>query len=150
MFWVIYYCITLLADAASLFIFGKYLSISAISLVPVCLIVLSAFQAIYFKKEKSDDGFSTAYGSELSPKEEMYLLSYASKTLLAGIPLLMPFIFFFPNIIKVLSLLVYIASFAAGGVYYRIKNKHKLQSYTLEEKRQLQEQIKKEEQGKWK
>ncbi len=150
MFWVIYYCITLLANIALLFIFGKHLSISAISLVPVCLIAISAFQAMYFKKEKTDDGFSTAYDSGFTHKEENTLMRYASYSLLATIPLLVPFVFFFGTFVKIFSVFVYIAGFAFGLVLYRIKHNSQLRHRIDEETKRLNEQNKREKEGKYK
>lgn len=150
MFWVVYYCLALLANIALLFIFGKHLSISAISLVPVFLIALSAFQAVYFKKEKTDDGFSTAYGSGFTHKEESMLMRYASYSLLATIPLLVPFVFFFGTFIKTLSVFVYIGGFAFGLVLYRIKHNSQLKRRIDEETKRRNEQNKRENEGEYK
>lgn len=144
-----YICIALFLNGISAFAFYKHLHISALSLVPVALMAVMFFQAIYYKKGKTDSDFSTAYGSGFNNKEQSVLLRYASKTLLAGIPLLIPFVFFFTDAVKLLSVPVYILSFAAGIVYYRIKYKDELQKRIVEEKKELEEQKKKEEQGKW-
>lgn len=126
MYWILYYIVTLLANIALLVIFGKSLSLSTTSLVPVCLIAISAFQSIYFKNVKTDSGFSTAYGSGLNVMEENELMRYASCSLLAIIPFLVPFVFFFGIYAKLFSVFVYIFGFALGLVVYRIKNKDKL------------------------
>ena len=149
MFLAIYIFITLFLNVLSAFVFYKNLHISILSLVPVALIAVMLFQAIYYKKGTPENEVSTAYGSGFNNKEQSALLKYASKTLFAGIPLLIPFVFFFTDAIKILSVFVYIVSFAAGIVYYRIKHKEELENRINEEKRQLEEQIKKEEQGKW-
>lgn len=150
MFLAIYIFITLFLNVLSAFVFYKHLHISVLSLLPVALIAVMLFQAIYYKKGTPESDVSTAYGSGFNKKEQSSLLKYASKTLFTGFPLLIPFVFFFTDAIKILSVLVYILSFAAGIIYYRIKHKDELEDRINEEKRQLEEQIKKEEQGKWK
>ena len=150
MFLAIYIFVTLFLNVLSAFVFYKHLHISALSLVPVALVAIMLFQAIYYKKGTPESEVSTAYGSGFNNKEQSALLKYASKTLFAGIPLLIPFVLFFTDAVKILSVLVYILSFAAGIVYYRIKHKNEFQDRINEEKRVLEEQIKKEEQGKWK
>lgn len=150
MFFVGYICITLVLNGLSAFIFNKHLHISVLSLLPLALMTVMLFQALYYRKGKPDNDFSTAYGSGFNTKEQSALLRYASKSLTVGIPLLIPFVLFFADIVKTLSIPVYILSFAAGIVYYRIKHKDELKNRIQEEKRQLEEQIKKENQGKWK
>ena len=150
MFWIIYICIALVLNGLCIFVFNEYLHVSALSLLPLVLMAIMLFQAIYYKKGTPESEVSTAYGSGFNNKEQSALLKYASKTLLGGFPLLIPFVFFFTDAVKILSVIVYILSFASGIIYYRIKYKAEFGARNLEEKRQLQEQIKKEAQGKWK
>ena len=67
---VIYYCITILANIAAIPIFYEYINISALSIVPLFLIALMIFQALLFKNEKVENGFRTAYGSNLTADEK--------------------------------------------------------------------------------
>lgn len=147
---VIYFCITILANIAAIPIFYKYINISVLSIVPLFLIVLMIFQAHIFKNEKVENGFRTAYGSNLTADEENNLLGNGSSFLFATIPWMIPFIIFFPAIVKVLSILVYIIGLVGGLILYRIKNKGKIVNRIDAEEKEHQEQEKKEQLGKWK
>ena len=147
---VIYFCITILANIAAIPIFYKYINISVLSIVPLFLIVLMIFQAHIFKNEKVENGFRTAYGSNLTADEENNLLGNGSSFLFATIPWMIPFIIFFPAIVKVLSILVYIIGLVGGLILYRIKNKGKIVNRIDAEEKDRQEQEKKEQLGKWK
>ena len=147
---VIYYCITILANIAAIPIFYKYINISASSIVPLFLIALMIFQAILFKNEKVENGFRTVYGSNLTADEENKMLDSGSTFLFATIPWMIPFILFFPAIVKVLSVLVYIIGLVGGLILYRIKNKGKIVNRIDAEEKERQEQEKKEQLGKWK
>ena len=147
---VIYYCITILANIAAIPIFFEYVNISALSIVPLFLIALMIFQALLFKNEKVENGFRTAYGSNLTADEENKLLSSGSSFLFATIPWMIPFVLFFPAIVKVLSILVYIIGLVGGLILYRIKNKGKIVNRINAEEKERQEQEKREQLGKWK
>lgn len=147
---VIYYCITILANIAAIPIFFEYVNISALSIVPLFLIALMIFQAILFKNEKVENGLRTAYGSNLTADEENKLLSSGSSFLFAAIPWMIPFVLFFPAIVKVLSILVYIIGLVGGLILYRIKNKGKIVNRINAEEKERQEQEKREQLGKWK
>ena len=147
---VIYYCITILANIAAIPIFFEYVNISALSIVPLFLIALMIFQALLFKNEKVENGFRTAYSSNLTADEENKLLSSGSSFLFATIPWMIPFVLFFTAIVKVLSILVYIIGLVGGLILYRIKNKGKIVNRIDAEEKERQEQEKKEQLGKWK
>ena len=146
---VIYYCITILANIAAIPIFYEYINISALSIVPLFLIALMIFQALLFKNEKVENGFRTAYGSNLTADEENKLLGSGSSFLFATIPWMIPFILFFPPFVKVLSILVYIVGLIGGILLYRIKNKGKILNRMNAEEMERQEQEKREQLGKW-
>ena len=141
---VIYYCITILANIAAIPIFFEDINISALSIVPLFLIALMIFQALLFKNEKVEIGFRTAYGSNLTADEENKMLDSGSTFLFATIPWMIPFILFFPAIVKVLSILVYIIGLVGGLILYRIKNKGKIVNRINAEEKERQEQEKKE------
>ena len=147
---IIYYCITILANIAAIFIFHKNINISALSIIPLILIALMIFQAYFFKKEKVENVFRTTYRSNLTDNEENNMLNSASTFLLATIPWITPFIFFFPSFVKILSVLVYIVGLIGGLILYRIKNKGKIVDRIDVEEKERQEQQMKEELGKWK
>ena len=147
---IIYYCITILANIAAIFIFHKNINISALSIIPLILIALMIFQAYFFKKEKVENVFRTTYRSNLTDNEENNMLNSASTFLLATIPWITPFIFFFPSFVKILSVLVYIVGLIGGLILYRIKNKGKIVDRIDVEEKERQEQEKREQLGKWK
>ena len=147
---VIYYCITILANIVAVIVFHKSINISVLSVMPLFLIALMIFQAHIFKNEKVENGFRTAYGSNLNADEENKLLSSSSSFLFATIPWMIPFILFFPSFVKALSVLVYIVGLVGGLILYRIKNKVKIVNRIDAEEKERQEQEKKEQLGKWK
>ena len=63
---------------------------------------------------------------------------------------MIPFIFFFPSFVKILSVLIYIVGLIGGLILYRIKNKGKIVDRIDVEEKERQEQQMKEELGKWK
>ena len=147
---IVYYSITILANIIAIFIFHKNINISALSIIPLILIALMIFQAYFFKKEKVENGFRTTYRSNLTDNEENNMLNSASTFLLATIPWIIPFIFFFSSFVKILSVLIYIVGLIGGFVIYRIKNKEKITNRMNTEEIERQEQEKKEQLGKWK
>ena len=147
---VIYYCITILANIVATIVFHKSINISVLSAMPLFLIALMIFQAHIFKNEKVENGFRTAYGSNLTADEENKILDSGSTFLFATIPWIIPFIFFFPSFVKILSVLVYIIGLIGGLILYRIKNKGKIVDRIDVEEKERQEQQMKEELGKWK
>jgi hypothetical protein len=147
---VIYYCITILANIAAIPIFYEYINISALSIVPLFLIALMIFQALLFKTEKAENGFRTNYAGKLTDAEENGMNLSISKFLPATIPWIIPFVIFFPSVVKVLSIFVYVIGFGGGAVLYKLKNKDKITSRMQAEENERREQEKKEELGKWK
>ena len=147
---VIYYCITILANIVTIPIFYEYINNSALSIVPLFQIALMIFQALFFKNEKIENGFRTAYGSNLTADEENKMLSNGSSFLFATIPWMIPFVLFFPAIVKVLSILVYIIGLVGGLILYRVKNKGEIVNRINAEEKERQEQEKREQLGKWK
>ena len=147
---IIYYCITIIANIAAIFVFHKSININGLSIIPLFLIALMIFQALIFKNEKEENGFRTAYGSNLTADEENKIFSSGSSFVFAAIPWMIPFIFFFPSFLKALSILVYIVGLFGGLLLYRIKNKGEIINRMKAEEKERQEQEKKEQLGKWK
>lgn len=146
---IIYYCITIIANIAAAIVFYKNINVTVLSVVPLFLIVLMIFQALIFKNEKAENGFRTAYGSNLTADEENEMLDSGSSFLLATIPWMIPFVLFFPSIVKALSILVYIVGLVCGLALYRIKNKGRIVNRTDAEEKERREQEKKEQLGRW-
>lgn len=146
---IIYYCITIIANIVAAIIFHKSINVTGLSVMPLFLIALMIFQALLFKNEKVENGFRTAYGSNLTADEENKMLDSGSSFLFATIPWMIPFILFFPSFVKVISVLVYIVALIGGSLLYRIKNRGKIMNRMNVEERERQEQEKKEQLGKW-
>ena len=147
---IIYYCITIIANIVAAIVFYKNINVTVLSVIPLFLIALMIFQALLFKNEKVENGFRTAYGSNLTADEENKMLDSGSSFLLATIPWMIPFILFFPSIVKVISILVYIVGLVGGLILYRIKNKGRIVNRMAAEEKERQEQEKKEQLGRWK
>lgn len=146
----IYYCITIIANIVAAIVFYKNINVTVLSVMPLFLIALMIFQALLFKNEKVENGFRTTYGSNLTADEENKMLDSGSSFLLATIPWMIPFILFFPSIVKVISILVYIVGLVGGLILYRIKNKGRIVNRMDAEEKERQEQEKREQLGKWK
>ena len=138
----LYYGVTITANIATIFVFYKHINISVLSILPLFLIVLMFFQALFFKKEKAENGFRTAYGSNLTADQENEMVSSGSTFLFATIPWMIPFVLFFPSLVKLLSVLVYIFGLIGGLLLYRVKNKGKPVTRMNIEKTEYREQEK--------
>ena len=147
---IIYYCITIIANIVAAIVFYKNINVTVLSVMPLFLIALMIFQALLFKNEKVENGFRTTYGSNLTADEENKMLDSGSSFLLATIPWMIPFILFFPSIVKVISILVYIVGLVGGLILYRIKKKGRIVNRMDAEEKERQEQEKKEQLGRWK
>lgn len=147
---IIYYCMTIIVNIVAAVVFHKSINVTVLSVMPLLLIVLMIFQALMFKNERVENGFRTAYGSNLTADEENKMLGGVSSFLFATIPWMIPFILFFPSFVKVLSILVYIVGLVGGLILYRIKNKGKVVNRIDVEEKERQEQEKKEQLGRWK
>ncbi len=147
---IIYYCITIIANIVAAIVFYKNMNVTVLSVMPLLLIALMIIQALLFKNEKVENGFRTAYGSNLTADEENKMLDSGSSFFLATIPWMTPFILFFPSIVKVLSILVYFVGLGGGLILYRIKNKGRIVNRIDAEEKERQEQEKKEQLGRWK
>ena len=148
---LIYYIAAALANILAIAVFHKSIQVNALSVLPIVFIALMVFQAALFKKEKIENGFRTAYGSSFTTEEENGMIGFAATALYAAIPLMIPFIFFFPPAVKVLSsFIIYALAFATGLFTYRIKNKDVLKDRFDKEETERREQEKKESMGEWK
>ena len=144
----IYYCITALANIISVIAFYKSINITVLSVLPLALIALMIFQAILLKGEKAENGFETAYTSNLTADEQNMMSNIGSAFLLATIPFMIPFIIFFSSPVKIISIIVYIVGLLGGGVIYRLKNNGEIKKRLEAEDQERREQEKKEQFGK--
>lgn len=147
---LIYYCVAIFVNVIAACVFYQKINITTMSLLPLFLIALMIFQAIMLKKEKTENGFRTMYGSDLTENEENDLMKSGATFLFATIPWMIPFVIFFPSFVKVFSVIVYIIGFVGGLLLYKIKNKGKIVNRIDAEKKEREEQEKIEQLGKWK
>ena len=147
---IFYYSITVVANIAAIIIFRNSINITPLSIMPLILVALLIFQSQIFKTAKIENGFDTNYGSDLTAKEKNEMYHSASKFMLAAIPFMIPFLFFFPSSAKILSVFVYIIGLVGGLAIYRIKSQAKIVDRLLAEENERKEQEIKEENGKLK
>ena len=119
----IYYWIAIIINVVATFVFYQYINITVVSLIPIILLAIMIFQANYFKREKAERGTRTTYGSSLTENEESEMMKCAGKGIFLVLPWMIPFILFFPSIIKGLSLLLYFAGLIIGALMYRFKKR---------------------------
>lgn len=147
---VIYYCIMIFINVIFSIIFRNYINITYLSLIPLFFIGLMVFQIVFFKTHKIENGFKTNYGSNFTAEEENEMQKNVANFILVIIPFMIPFIFFFPSFVKVLSIMLYIVSLLGGIIIFRFKNKDIIVSRADREEKERIEQEKKEQLGKWK
>ena len=118
------YCLVLLAaNIISIFFFHENIHISALSIVPMALIGVSVFQAVYFHNYRTKKDFNTNNNSPLTEREWADMTLYLRNSLIICIPLFIPLIVFFDWYIKIISLPLYFVGFSGGSIYYKIKIK---------------------------
>lgn len=147
---IIYYVLAVSANIVSLFVFKNHINVSAVSMIPLILIILAVFQSVHFNKQSETNDFSTAYGSGFNDNEQAQISKYTSKALLIIIPFMIPFVLFFVSPLKAVSIFIYILGLIIGPVVYRIENRDKLRHRINSENKELEEQKKREELGEWK
>ena len=147
---LVYFLSVLLGCIVSAVAFHGYINLSALSILPTFLTVLMLFQASYFQKEQEEKGFGGALGSDYSHEEERTLSQYIATFLWICAPLQLPFVLFFGNGIKALSILIYLIGFGSGALVYRCKNRNALHARVRAEQKELEDQKKNESLGKWK
>lgn len=148
----IYYGFNLVINIALLLIFSSYIQLHILSVLPVFLIVLMFFQTTLFKANAKNDTIGdTAYSVgntvRLTEEEQECKYSYLKNSFLVCIPFELPLIFFLPSYWKLLGVLPYIFAYIIGGIVFKLKNGKEIQDRILKEKKELDEQIRREEMG---
>lgn len=147
---LVYYIITTFLNIIATMLFYKQINIALLSIVPSVLFVLMLFEGFLLKSERIENGFKTAFGSNLNTEEENLILIYSSNSLLISAPFLIPFIVFFPSLFKLFSLIIFVMGFASGAIAFRLKHKNRINKRIDDEQDELEKQRKNEELGKWK
>jgi len=138
-------------NIALLIIFSSYIELNILSALPVFLIALMFFQSTLFKNTNNDTAGDTAYSVgntvRLTEKEQTCQYSYLKHSFLFCIPFEIPLIFFLPSYWKLIGIVPYFLSYVIGGVVFKIRHKKAIQERINREKKELEEQLTREELG---
>ena len=148
----IYYGCHIVVNIALLIIFNAYIELHLLSVLPVFLIVLMFFQATLFKENAKNDTIGdTAYSVgntvRLTEEEQAIQYSYLRHSFLFCVPFEIPLIFFLPSYWKLLGIIPYILAYIIGSIVFKLKKGQEIQNRIIKEKKELEEQIKREEMG---
>lgn len=163
--WLKYFAAAIAGNLILYLVFKKYLTVTAASLAPIVAIVLLVWEAFSSRKKenfmqsilsarfsKSDEGGifkrekASKFDTDMDKVEEAVLLAFSS--------LPIPFIFLFPGKVKVIASVV--ICLLAGTICDILLAKRRKEIYRAEqekierEEKELEEQKKREELGKWK
>ena len=148
----IYYGCHIVANSALLIIFSAYVELHLLSVLPVFLIVLMFFQATLFKTNAKNDTIGdTAYSVgntvRLTEEEQECQYSYLRHSFLFCVPFEIPLIFFLSSYWKLFGIIPYILAYIIGSIVFKLKKGQEIQNRIIKEKKELEEQIKREEMG---
>ncbi len=151
----IYYSVTAALNIAAILIFFDLINLDYLSLLPLVLIGVSLWQALLFRNTRSTpegrNNYATGNTARLTDEETDIFNDYSAAAAMMSIPLYVPFIFFFPSGIKLLSLAVFFVAIIGGGVCFRLSpHGKKLRARLDNERTELKEQQAREEMGKMK
>ena len=148
--WLIYYIITLGLNLIGVIVFHEHLNLVFNSVIPLFMIGLSIFQVGYFSRHPHKKDFNTNNDSDLTEGEWERMTSYMIASYLIFIPLMIPFVWFFSAGVKLISILVFLLAFTGGMLWYRLRHRKEYGARFAKENKELEEQRKREELGKWK
>ena len=148
----IYYGCHVVANIALLIIFRAYIELHLLSVLPAFLIALMFFQTTLFKvNAKNDTIGDTAYSVgntvRLTEEEQAIQYSYLRHSFLFCVPFEIPLIFFLSSYWKLFGIIPYILAYIIGGAVFKLKKGQEIQNRIIKEKKELEEQIKREEMG---
>ena len=148
----IYYGCHIVVNIALLIIFSAYIELHILSALPVFLIILMFLQTKTFKANSNNDAvgdtaYSVGNSVRLTEEEQECLYSYLKHSFLICIPFEIPLIFFLPSYWKLLGIIPYILAYIIGSVVFKLKKGQEIQNRIIKEKKELEEQIKREELG---
>ena len=165
-FFISYYAAAILGTVLAAVLLRERVNFSAWSAFPIAYILLSTYLAWFYPsrfrikydqitsikmrvKYEKENGIVVAP----PPDEEDYWREddkFASKIFLACIPVILPFIFFFPFGAKIFSGLFLLIPYAATSVYCVVVVKKEIDTHNANLQQQLKSQQEREELGKWK
>ena len=148
----IYYGCHIVVNIALLIIFNAYIELHLLSVLPVFLMVLMFFQATLFKANAKNDTIGdTAYSVgntvRLTEEEQAIQYSYLRHSFLFCVPFEIPLIFFLSSYWKLFGIIPYILAYIIGSIVFKLRKGQEIQNRIIKEKKELEEQIKREEMG---
>lgn len=132
--------------------FQNSLNITALSVLPLFLMLLMFFQIALLKPgENYDFAGDTAYSFggvvRLTQEEQAKQYLYLKSAFLLCAPFELPLVLFLPSYWKLLGVIPYILAYIVGAIVFKAKIGKQIQIRIEAEKRKLEEQIEKEELG---
>ena len=148
----IYYGCHIVLNIVLLLIFTEHINLHILSVIPAFLIILMFFQATLFKANAKNDAIGdTAYSVgntvRLTEEEQECQYSYLRHSFLFCIPFEIPLLFFLSSYWKFLALIPYILAYIIGSIVFKLKKGKDIQYRIIKEKKELEEQIRREEMG---
>ena len=148
----IYYGCHIVVNIALLIIFSAYVELHLLSVLPVFLIALMFFQATLFKANAKNDTIGdTAYSVgntvRLTEEEQAIQYSYLRHSFLFCVPFEIPLIFFLSSYWKLFGIIPYILAYIIGSIVFKLRKGQEIQNRIIKEKKELEEQIRREEMG---
>ncbi|MBQ1262420.1 MAG: hypothetical protein IIY01_05755, partial [Clostridia bacterium] len=109
-------------------------------------------QATLFKTNAKNDTIGdTAYSVgntvRLTEEEQECQYSYLRHSFLFCVPFEIPLIFFLSSYWKLFGIIPYILAYIIGSIVFKLKKGQEIQNRIIKEKKELEEQIKREETG---
>ena len=149
--YVVYYAVSIVFHIVALYLLRAHINLTATSAIPLFLLGLSAFQAVYFCKNRSKQDFNANSTTDLSDREWETLSVYTSRSYRICIPFFLPPIFFFSTLFKtLLSTFLFLIAFTGGAIFFRLHHGSSFQARMKQEMDELEEQMKRESLGKYK
>lgn len=146
----LYYFIMVIIYAVLSIVFTNRIIITAASLLPMFLMILSICQAVYFNNNRGKKDFNIINDSPVNEQEWGKVSVYMRNSYIIVAPLFLVFVLFFSTWIKLLSIILYLFGFAGGMLYYRIQHRDVISNRFAEEESELKKQQELEELGRWK
>ena len=148
----IYYGFHFVVNIVLLIILSAYIELHILSVLPVFLIILMFFQTTLFKVNLKNDAigdtsYSVGNTVRLTEEEQKCQYSYLKHSFLFCIPFEIPLIFFLPSYWKLFGIIPYIFAYIIGGIVFKLKKGKEIQNRIIREKKELDEQIQREEMG---
>ena len=148
---ILYLIVTFSLNIVCVTVFRARLNINAASALPLFLTVWMSFFALYLNYHRRREDITTNYYQPDFTETEWERVAVCMRdAYLFSVPLYVPFVFFFSVWVKLLSaLFISIVSHSCGGILFRLRYGRELRARYDKERKELDEQKKREELGRW-